>query len=56
MWMLDGNVDVWACRHIGVQMRMVVDVEVSTDKKYFFDHADGCVHGPAEGRCVCMHA
>ena len=56
MWMLDGNVDAWACRHIGVQMWMVVDADVSMNKIYFFDHADGCVRGHVEGRHVCMHA
>ena len=54
MWMLDGNVDTWVCRCVGVQMRMAVDVDVSTDKKYLLDHADGCVHGRAEGWCACM--
>ena len=56
MWMLDGNVDAWACRRIGMQMRMVVDADVSTNKIYFFDHTDGCVRGRTEGRRAwCTH-
>ena len=63
MWMLDGNVDAWACRRVGVQARWRADADgcgcgcVNGQKNtYLITQMVACVGVQRDGVRACVRA